>query len=102
MSAVRRAVPRFSTGPVNAADSLVAGRCREIYKLGVEKAAGIAPYGTSVEDLTALDEAIKAYEPLTAGTALQPAWLFESSVRLGGWRHAAGALASHLLRKAQA
>ena len=49
---------------VNTPDTLVAGRCREIYKLGVENAAGIAPFGTAAEDLTALDEAIKAYEPV--------------------------------------
>ena len=50
---------------VNTGDSLVAGRCREIHKLGVENAADIAPFGTAAEDLTALDDAIKAYEAVT-------------------------------------
>jgi len=48
--------------PVNTSDTLVAGRCREIHQLAVANAAGIAPFGTEAEDLTALDETIKDYE----------------------------------------
>lgn len=66
---------------INTADSLVAGRCRELHKLGVENAAGIAPYGTAAEDLTALDEAIKAYEEVA--TAPRQATVMGKQVTLG-------------------
>ena len=49
---------------VGTGDAVVASRCRELHKLAVENAAGIAPFGTTDEDLTALDEAIKAYVPV--------------------------------------
>lgn len=52
------------SGLVNTADTLVAGRCREIHRLGVAHAAGIAGLGTTAADLAELDQAIKDYEPL--------------------------------------
>ena len=48
---------------VNTPDTLVAARCKEILQLGIDNAAALAPFGTAAEDLAALDEAIKTYEP---------------------------------------
>ena len=49
---------------VNTPDTLVAARCREIYQLGMENAAALAPFGTAAADLAALDEAIQAYDKM--------------------------------------
>ena len=49
---------------LNTPDTLVAPRCRAIYQLGIDNAAAIANFGTVAADMQALDEAIKAYEPV--------------------------------------
>ena len=45
-------------------DNLIAPRCRELYTLAQANAAALAGYGTTAADLTALDAAIGAYEPV--------------------------------------